>query len=217
MNAITENLWLTQPRDFLDENYLLLKSIVADKNQVLQIILRHIAVLLKACDCTANLIYPFSTNVSFLYPQKTSENLQFSDVFRGYKSRTLVENGLILKFIMTYDQNGLARTVDIFVFRKFSKRKTNKQTNKQRRFRFSFNGWFLIFCRGTDTLNHIEQNNMVKKQSGVLSKSVPWNQYGLARGNFTLPAGPYISESCIKNKSQIKFLFSHFFVVSPKV
>ena len=38
---------------------------------------------------------PFSTNVSLLYPLKTLENLRFSDVFRGYRSRTLVENGLI--------------------------------------------------------------------------------------------------------------------------
>ena len=40
-------------------------------------------------------INPFSTNVSLLYPQKTSENLRFSDVFRGCRSGTLIENGLI--------------------------------------------------------------------------------------------------------------------------
>ena len=39
-------------------------------------------------------INPFSTNVSLLYPLKTSENLSFTDVFRGYRSGTLVENGL---------------------------------------------------------------------------------------------------------------------------
>ena len=39
-------------------------------------------------------INPFSTNVPLLYPLKTSENLQFSDVFRGYRSGTLVENEL---------------------------------------------------------------------------------------------------------------------------
>ena len=38
---------------------------------------------------------PFSTNVSLLYPLQTSENRSFSDVFRGYRSRTLVQNGLI--------------------------------------------------------------------------------------------------------------------------
>ena len=37
---------------------------------------------------------PFSTNVPLLYPLKTSENIRFSDVFRGYRSGTLVENGL---------------------------------------------------------------------------------------------------------------------------
>ena len=36
---------------------------------------------------------PFLTNVSLLYPLKTSENQLFSDVFRGYRSGTLVENG----------------------------------------------------------------------------------------------------------------------------
>ena len=39
-------------------------------------------------------INPFSTNVPLLYPLKT-ENLRFSDVFRKYRSETLVENGLI--------------------------------------------------------------------------------------------------------------------------
>ena len=40
------------------------------------------------------LFNPFSTNVPLLYPLKTSENLRFSDVFRGYRSGTLVENEL---------------------------------------------------------------------------------------------------------------------------
>ena len=38
---------------------------------------------------------PFSSNVPLLYPQKTSENQRFSNVLRGYRSGTLVENGLI--------------------------------------------------------------------------------------------------------------------------
>ena len=38
---------------------------------------------------------PFSTNVPLLYSLKTSENGRLSDVFRGYRSGTLVENGLI--------------------------------------------------------------------------------------------------------------------------
>ena len=38
----------------------------------------------------------FSTNVSLLYPLKTSENRRLSDVFREYRSGTLVENGLTI-------------------------------------------------------------------------------------------------------------------------
>ena len=37
---------------------------------------------------------PFSTNL-LLFPSKTSENLWFSDIFRGYRSGTLVENGIM--------------------------------------------------------------------------------------------------------------------------
>ena len=40
------------------------------------------------------ILKPCSTNVLLLYPLKASENRGFSDVFRGYRSRTLVENGL---------------------------------------------------------------------------------------------------------------------------
>ena len=36
----------------------------------------------------------FSTNIRLVYPLKTSENRKFSDVFREYRSGTLVENGL---------------------------------------------------------------------------------------------------------------------------
>ena len=39
-------------------------------------------------------INPFSANVPPLQPLKTSENRRFSDVFRGYTSGALVENGL---------------------------------------------------------------------------------------------------------------------------
>ena len=38
-------------------------------------------------------INPFLANVPLLYPLKTSENLRFSDVSRGYRSGTLVKNG----------------------------------------------------------------------------------------------------------------------------
>ena len=37
---------------------------------------------------------PSSTNL-LLFPSKTSENLWFSDIFRGYRSGTLVENGIM--------------------------------------------------------------------------------------------------------------------------
>ena len=45
--------------------------------------------------CMEELLNPFSTYVPLLYPLKASEDLRFSDVFRGYRSGTLVENGLI--------------------------------------------------------------------------------------------------------------------------
>ena len=38
---------------------------------------------------------PFPTSVPLLYLLKTSGNFRFSDVFRGYRNGTLVENGLI--------------------------------------------------------------------------------------------------------------------------
>ena len=44
-------------------------------------------------------INPFSTNVPLLQPLKTSENRKFLDVFKGYRSRALVENVLMSKFI----------------------------------------------------------------------------------------------------------------------
>ena len=42
-----------------------------------------------------NFLNHFTQNVPFLYPIKISENLWFSDVFRGYKTGTLALNGLI--------------------------------------------------------------------------------------------------------------------------
>ena len=35
------------------------------------------------------MINPFESSVTFLYPLKTSENLWFSDVFRGYRNMSL--------------------------------------------------------------------------------------------------------------------------------
>ena len=45
-----------------------------------------------------NYFNPFSLNVPFLYPMKTSENRRCSDVFRGYRSRALIENWLMTRF-----------------------------------------------------------------------------------------------------------------------
>ena len=39
-------------------------------------------------------VNPFSTNVPFLYPLKTSENRRFSDVFRGYRKKPVTRNRL---------------------------------------------------------------------------------------------------------------------------
>ena len=55
-------------------------------------------------------VNPFSTNVSLLHPLKTLENLEFSDVFKGYRSGTLIENGLWL--IPSYLTNTEQRTKD---------------------------------------------------------------------------------------------------------
>ena len=49
----------------------------------------------------------FSTSVPLLYPLKTSENLQFSDVFREYRSGTLVENGLNYVDKITGDKHAI--------------------------------------------------------------------------------------------------------------
>ena len=37
---------------------------------------------------------PFSTNIPLLCPLITSKNRRFSDFYRGYRSGTMVENGL---------------------------------------------------------------------------------------------------------------------------
>ena len=46
-------------------------------------------------------INPFSSNIPLLYPLKTSENQRFSEVFRGYRSGTFVENGLKTHYLHT--------------------------------------------------------------------------------------------------------------------
>ena len=54
-----------------------------------------------------NVINPFLTNVPLLYPLKTSENSRFSAIFRGYRSGTLVENGLIYELKFNFKKNSV--------------------------------------------------------------------------------------------------------------
>ena len=48
----------------------------------------------KGKENTSMLINPFVPNAPFLYPLKTSENLRFFDVFRGWRKSALGTNGL---------------------------------------------------------------------------------------------------------------------------
>ena len=84
----------------------------------------HFIKILRNFFYTSALLNPFSTNVPLLYPLKTSENLRwFSDVFRGYRSWTLTENGL------NSQSAGVTNNVVLVVFAGF--------------FSFSF---FFFFC-----------------------------------------------------------------------
>ena len=62
-----------------------------------------------------NIFNPFSTKVPFLYPLQISENRRFSAIFRGYRSGTLVENGLR---ITCNDKNTRFLTTEIWQVRK---------------------------------------------------------------------------------------------------
>ena len=45
----------------------------------------------KSCPkCPVKKLNPFQAIFLFLYPLKTSENQRFSNIFRGYRKRTLV-------------------------------------------------------------------------------------------------------------------------------
>ena len=46
-------------------------------------------------------IMPFHAIGFFLYPLKTSENLWFSNVFKGYRNKPIERNGLTLYFAMS--------------------------------------------------------------------------------------------------------------------
>ena len=50
----------------------------------------------------------------FYNPLKTSESIRFSDVFRGYRSRTLVENGLITSMKTAFPMTALQKSRSIF-------------------------------------------------------------------------------------------------------
>ena len=54
----------------------------------------------------------FQPNVPFLNPLKTSENLWFSDIFRGYRNETLGENGVKLQ---TEDQVSMSFEIKVIL------------------------------------------------------------------------------------------------------
>ena len=74
------------------------------------------------------MINSFSTNVPLLYPLKTLENLRFSDVFRGYRSGTLVENELIndwtFQWKMQFNPDGNKQAQKLY----FSKQAGNEKS-----------------------------------------------------------------------------------------
>ena len=61
-------------------------------NNVSTCYLRHLVMVFIIVPLTLNL---FHATGLFLYPLKTSENQRFSDVFRAYRKRAVVWNGLI--------------------------------------------------------------------------------------------------------------------------
>ena len=93
------------------EMLILVKIAVIQRNEingrckeyfsVSRYILRKSVVLILADIGFLNLSSRFSTNVPLLYPLKTSENQRFSDVFRGYRSGTLIENELNFGYVST--------------------------------------------------------------------------------------------------------------------
>ena len=63
---------------------------------------------------------PFPTNAPLLYPLKTSENLGFSDVFRGYRSAALVEIGLKLNYTWLSDATTRDHNEKLTIFQRYS-------------------------------------------------------------------------------------------------
>ena len=60
-------------------------------------------------------VNPYSPNVTFLYPIKTSENLIFSAVFRGYRNVTFGEYGLRGFWISLYKSAYVPSSPLVFV------------------------------------------------------------------------------------------------------
>ena len=65
------------------------------------------------------LFNPLMSSVTFLYPLKTSENLRFSDVFKGYKNVTLDINGLIRSHFVKCDVTVTLTAIIICLRRNF--------------------------------------------------------------------------------------------------
>ena len=63
---------------------------------------------------TAEILNPLYSDVAFLYPLKISENLKFSDVFRGYRKATPGYNGLIMSRTKQVSSSAKLKTVEAF-------------------------------------------------------------------------------------------------------
>ena len=88
-------------------------------------------------------INPFHDTVLFLYLLKTSENLKFSDVFSGYRKRSVAWNGLAAKIcflfavlLSWYNCNGIKDTIT----------KANKLFKKHSLFLTELHAFLLVCC-----------------------------------------------------------------------
>ena len=79
---------------------------------------------------------PFQPNVPFLFPLKTSENLWFSNIFRGYRNGTLALNGLQAVPVITFFLYEYPSLLQEYLFQV----KINAQVRFQMFFQF-------IYCR----------------------------------------------------------------------
>ena len=72
-------------------------------NKIMKIMKWHIIINFIERFCYLLSFNPFQVNVPLPYPLKTSEKLPFSYNFRGYRSGTLIENGLTISFLRFYE------------------------------------------------------------------------------------------------------------------